>query len=70
MVDPEFEPGRWYRINNPDTGKLWMETSDPYEAFTESVKRGWPVQRLWVRMVTTYDWRPAEPPEGWAPPNA
>lgn len=56
----EFEPGRWYRINQPD-GRLWMETSDPDEVFRESAKSGWPVERLWER--TEYEWRPAEPTE-------
>jgi len=53
----EWQPGRWYRIREPETGKLWMETSDPDEAFDESERTGWPVLRQWRREDT--EWRPA-----------
>ena len=45
-MSEEWQPGRWYRIMNPD-GTLWMETSDPFEAEAES-----------LRTRTESEWRP------------
>lgn len=50
----EWTAGRWYRILDPN-GKLWMETSDPEEVFTEAGATGWPVLRQWRREET--EWR-------------
>jgi hypothetical protein len=52
----EWTPGRWYRLRTAD-GTLWMETSDPDEAFEESESTGYPVLRQWTRTDT--EWRVA-----------
>ncbi|KIA63016.1 hypothetical protein [Nocardia vulneris] len=57
MSDDGFQPGRWYRILQPD-GELWMETSDPDEVHRESQRTGWPVERLYERHES--EWRADE----------
>lgn len=49
-----WEPGRWFRILNPD-GTLWMETSSESEARAEAVKTGWLLERLWI--LRREEWR-------------
>ena len=50
----QWEPGRWYRIRQPD-GTLWMETSSRSEAQAEAEETGWPLERLYVNTRT--EWR-------------
>lgn len=55
----DWQPGRRWRIIDPITGELWMESSDEDEARREHVKTGYLLERLWVRSTT--QWRPDEP---------
>lgn len=45
----DWQPGRWFRMFDPATGKLAMETSDGDEARAAAERYGWPLERLWRR---------------------
>lgn len=47
-MDDEYEPGRWYRVEDDD-GRLWCETSDRDEAI-RLAKPGYPLYREYVKV--------------------
>lgn len=45
LTDTEFEPGRWWRVLDPQGG-IWCETSDEAEA-RSVMRKGDRLERLW-----------------------